>query len=224
MIEVIPSLPAPTFAELEAKIGKVRGLVPAFQIDLCDGKFVPSVSWPMHPEDRPAFERIVSGEAALPYWQDFDFEIDIMAHHAEKLLPDWIQAGIVRALIHIETEHDFAACVAVAEGKIELGVALGIGTPVERIDGYIEHITVVQLMGIATIGRQGQPFDPRVLDSIREVKKRYPDVTIEVDGAVNLRTAPDLVAAGATRLAPGSYVLSADDPKAAVKALKNLSS
>ena len=48
----------------------------------------------------------------------------------------------------------------ITKGKIELGIALSIGTPIERIDDYIEHITAVQLMGIATIGSQGQPFDP----------------------------------------------------------------
>ena len=222
MIEVIPSLPAPTFEELKTKIEKVRGLVSTFQIDICDGTFVNATSWPMHPGDKAQFERIAKGEEALPCWQDMDFELDIMAHHAEKLIPDWIRAGIVRALVHIETEHDFAACRAAAEGKIELGIALSIGTPVERIDEYIDSITVVQLMGIATIGKQGQPFDPRVLDSVRKVKERYPDVIIEVDGAVNLETAPRLIAAGVTRLAPGSYVLSAEDPKAAIKALTSL--
>ena len=114
-----------------------------------------STSWPMHSGDKAQFERIVDGAEALPGWQDMDFELDIMAHHAELLIPDWIKAGIVRALIHIETEHDFAACRVAAEGKIELGVALSIDTPIERIDEYIEYITVVQLMGIATIGKQG---------------------------------------------------------------------
>jgi ribulose-phosphate 3-epimerase len=220
MIEVVPSLPSPTFEELEKKIGSVRGLVTGFQIDVCDGKFVQSTSWPMHPEDRPQFERIVRGEEQLPFKDDFDFEVHFMAHRPEMMIPDWIRAGVVRALIHVEAEHDFAACHAAAEGKIELGISLLIGTPLERIDEYIEHITVVQLMGIAHIGVQGQPFDPRVLDSIREVKRRYPDMTVEIDGAVNIQSAPQLVAAGATRLAPGSYVLSSADPKAAIEALK----
>lgn len=222
MIEIIPSLPARSYEDFAAALGRVRGAVSGFQIDLCDGEFVPSVSWPMHPGDRSRFERIVSGEEALPFWEDFDFEIDVMAHGIETFLEEWIDAGIARALIHVETRHDFEACRRIAEGKIELGVALGIGTPVERIDAYIDSITVIQFMGIASIGSQGQPFDPRVLDSIREAKSRYPGVTIEVDGSVNLDTAPALIEAGATRLAPGSYVIRAEDPKAAVAALESL--
>jgi len=224
MIEVIPSLPALSFAELKTKIGMVRGAVSVFQVDVCDGMFVTSRSWPMNPGDRAGFERIVAGRERMPYAAELSFEADLMMHEPEALLPDLIRAGFVRALVHIEAKHDFSACLSSAGERLELGIALSIGTPLERIDAYIEHIAVVQLMGIAKIGVQGQPFDARVLDSIRAVKKRYPNVTIEVDGAVNLETAPQLIAAGATRLAPGSYVFRAEDPHAAVAALASIAS
>lgn len=219
MIEIIPSLPARTFEELKVKVGAVLGLVSTFQIDVADGVFVPNRSWPMHPEDKAHFTRMVAGEESLPYKDEMDFEVHFMAHEPEKLLPDWMKLGVVRALFHIEARHDFSALQSIADGAIELGVVLKIDTPISRIDAYIEHISVVQLMGIAEIGVQGQPFDPRVIDRVREVKARYPDVTIEVDGSVNRDTAPLLIAAGATRLAPGSYVLNAEDPKTAVTAL-----
>lgn len=222
MIEVIPSLPASSFAELERKLAMVRGLVSTFQIDVCDGMFVDAVSWPLHEADKEKFQKIVVGDEALPFWGDFDFEVDLMVDHPERLLPDLISAGISRALIHIESNHDFSLCRTIAEGTIELGVALSIGTPISEIDEYIEHITCVQLMGIEHIGRQGQPFDPRVLDAIAAVKERYPDVIIEVDGAVNKNTASRLVAAGAQRLAPGSFVFQSENPKEAVSYLKSL--
>jgi len=222
MIEVIPSMPVQSFTELQTKLGIVRGLVKTAQIDICDGMFVTNRTWPMNPSDDAQFQRIVKGDEGLPYWEDFNFEVDLMLHNAEKVLKDWIHVGIVRALIHIETKHDFSACRALASDKIELGAAISLGTPIERLDEYIPYVDVVQIMGIAKIGIQGQPFDSRVIDAIKEVKKRYPDVTIEVDGAVNADTAPQMVEAGATRLAPGSYVLRSENPKEAVKALESL--
>lgn len=218
-VEIIPSLPAHTFDEFREKIGKVKGLVDTFQIDVCDGKFVPSVSWPMHPEDREQFERIVQGSEMLPYKGEIEFEVHFMAHNPELLLNDWMNAGVKRALFHVEAEHDFTELKKVA-GSLELGISLLIGTPLSIIDEYVEDISVVQLMGIATIGVQGQPFDSRVLNSIREVKSRYPDLVIEVDGAVNADSAQSLIDAGATRLAPGSYVLNSADPKSAIHTLK----
>lgn len=224
MIEVVPSLPAQTFQELKTKIGIVRGLVSTFQIDIADGMFVPNRSWPMNPGDKAQFQRMVKGDEALPYKDELEFEVHFMAHNPEKLLPDWMKLGVVRALFHVEARHDFSTLRSVAGDSVELGVSLNIGTPISRIDEYIEHIGVVQLMGIAKIGVQGQPFDERVLDSIREVKERYGDVIIEVDGSVNLKTAPQLVEAGARRLAPGSYVFNAEHPKEAIDALTALSS
>ncbi len=214
-------MPALSFAELKAKIEMVTGAVDTFQVDMCDGKFVTNRSWPLNPGDHEGFERIVRGQEKMPGANEMVFEADLMMHEPEKILPDLAKAGFVRALIHIEAKHDFAACLRAAN-EMELGIALSIGTLLSRIDDYAAHIGVVQLMGIAKIGVQGQPFDPRVLDSIRAVKAKYPGVTIEVDGAVNGETAPQLVAAGATRLAPGSYVFRAADPKEAVKALASL--
>lgn len=222
MVEVIPSLPANTFQELSMKVGKVHAAIDTFQIDVADGLFVTNRSWPMNPGDKEQFQRIVKGQEQLPFADKVSYVVHFMAHNPEKLLPDWVRAGIVRALFHPEAKHDFSALTEVAnKAGIELGVSLKVGTPIDRIEPYIKHISVVQLMGIKNIGVQGQPFAEEVLDAIREVKEHYPSVTIAVDGSVNAETAPRLVAAGATRLAPGSYVLGADDPEAAIHKLKN---
>lgn len=223
MIEIIPSLPANTFQELQTKVGKVAGLVSTFQIDIADGLFVTSRSWPMNPGDKEQFQRLVKGEEKLPFSDEISYEVHFMAHNPEKLLPDWLKVGIVRAFFHVEAKHDFGELTALAKrGEVELGISLKVGTDISRIEPYLSNISVVQLMGIEHIGVQGQPFDERVIDMIKSVRERYPSVTIQIDGSVNAETAPALTAAGAEKLAPGSYVLSSDDPKAAVESLKNV--
>lgn len=219
-IEIIPSLPALSFQELSQKLERVRGLVSTFQIDVADGLFVTNRSWPMNRTDRAQFERLVTKKERLPHADAFSFEVHFMAHHPEHLLAEWVKVGIVRALFHVESQHDFGALVRQAETSgIELGVAIKLGTPIERLDTYLSELSVVQVMGIDPIGVQGQPFDPRALDVIRALKERFPDVTIAVDGAVNAETAPLLVSAGATRLAPGSFVLNSNNPKEAIALL-----
>lgn len=223
MTEIIPSLPALSYHELSQKLAIVRGLVSTFQIDVADGMFVPSRSWPMNPGDDVQFERLVRGQDRLPFADEFEFEVHFMAHSPEKLLPEWARVGIVRALFHIEARHDFPLLRTIAEREgIELGVALKIETPLERIEPYIAHLSCIQLMGIASIGIQGQPFDQRVIEKLQEARKRFPNVTLEVDGAVNDETAPLLVSAGATRLAPGSYVFRAENPDVAIQNLQSL--
>lgn len=219
-VEIIPSLPALSFLELSQKLERVRGLVSTFQIDVADGLFVTNRSWPMNRTDRAQFERLLTKKERLPYADEFSFEVHFMAHHPEHLLTEWVKIGIVRALFHIESQHDFGALVRQAETSgIELGAAIKLGTPIERLDAYIAELSVVQVMGIDPIGVQGQPFDPRALDVIGALRERFPDVTIAVDGAVHAESAPLVVSAGATRLAPGSFVLNSDNPTEALASL-----
>ena len=124
MIEVIPSLPALSFQELRTKIAMVKDHVSTFQIDVGDGIFVTSRSWPMNAGDKTQFQRIVKGQEKFPYHDELDFEVHFMAHNPEKLLPDWIKIGIVRALFHVEARHDFSELVALSKDTIELGITL----------------------------------------------------------------------------------------------------
>ena len=77
-------------------------------------------------------------------------------------------------------------------------------------------------MGIAKIGYQGQPFDSRVVAKIEDLRERYPDVTISVDGGVNFESAPKLIAAGVTRLVSGSTILNSKNIEETIYQLKSL--
>ena len=74
-------------------------------------------------------------------------------------------------------------------------------------------------MGIGRVGRQGEPFEPHSLALIERLRKRYPDLTIQVDGGVTMETARSLVQAGANRLVVGHAIFTADNPEEAYNAL-----
>lgn len=77
-------------------------------------------------------------------------------------------------------------------------------------------------MGIATIGRQGEPFDERVIEKIKSIRAKYPDMVISIDGGVSFDTAPELIEAGATRLVAGSAIFENPNPHGAIQELKSL--
>ena len=77
-------------------------------------------------------------------------------------------------------------------------------------------------MGIEKIGFQGEPFDERVLDQIKALRKQFPEVTISVDGAVDFDTAPELIEAGANRLVAGSAIFNGPDISGAINEFQNL--
>jgi ribulose-phosphate 3-epimerase len=222
MTDIIPAVLPTSYDDLVERLGSVKGATTNVQIDICDGAFVPSRTWPLNPSDRAHFAEIVKGDEGLPYWEDFNFEVDLMVHNPEKFLSTWIAAGVTRAVIHQRSHHDWAAIHDAAGETLELGLGIDLSVDIEKIHTYITHVQYLQIMGIAQLGVQGEPLDERVYDLIKKVRAEFPDVTIQIDGGVSLDTAPDLLDAGADRLVVGSKVMFADNPKQALKEFQSL--
>src|SRR5204862_43175 len=69
-------------------------------------------------------------------------------------------------------------------------------------------------------GWGGQAFIPRSLDKLRRLRALAgPELAIEADGGVDVRTAADVTAAGATHLVAGSAIFGAADPAGAYRAI-----
>ena len=224
MIEVIPAILPKSRRDLESHLAFVKGVARVVQIDVCDGKFVPTVTWPYHKGDDD-FEAILKEDQGMPYWDAFDFEIDLMTVFPEVRVEEWIQAGAIRVLIHAESTQDPKSLLEKIkkEGRIEAGIAVSIDYPNENLYPWIEDdlVKVVQCMGIDTIGVQGNPFDPKVLEKIEDIRSRYPSVIISVDGGVDFDSAPELVRAGVNRLVTGHTIFNSENPKAVIDQLAN---
>lgn len=219
--EIIPAILPRDFAEIEEKIGLIRGLAKTVQIDVCDGQFTPEASWPYRKHD-DSFDRLIHEQEGFPGWEDEDFEIDLMANRPEELVDDWVSAGATHIIIHAEATGDIRKAIGMLEGRVEIGLALNEETSLNVIDLYREHIQFIQLMGIDRIGYQHQPFDEKVLGRIKEARIEYPGLPISVDGGVSLETASSLIAAGADRLVVGSAIFGSGNPVDAIENLKRL--
>jgi ribulose-phosphate 3-epimerase len=234
MIEIIPAIMPSSFVDLHAKAERVIGLAPLAQIDVMDGKFVKSRSWPYADSGTASDEHFLlmkSQQELLPFFDELDYELDLMIDEPEKHIFEWLPLGASRIIFHIESiknkEMFFAheiwqdgARDIGGEKVIEIGLAINPDTPIEEILPYLAKIDLVQCMGIAKIGYQGEPFDERVLEMINKIRTLSPNLPIAVDGGVNLETAPLLKAAGATRLVSGSAVFGAEDMGEAISALE----
>lgn len=228
MVEIIPAVLEKTYADVVRRLDQVVGSVKTVQIDVCDGIFVPSVTWPYTDPMRAdqanhydaAFQEIVdgAGEVNMPHWEEFDFELDLMIDDAKRHLPDLLTIGPSRVLFHAEAmkdlEGDMHELAKMMPPMVEVGIAINADTNPEILFPLIDDkiVTSVQCMGIAKIGYQGQPFDERVLTNLETLRAKYPNLPLGVDGSVTLETAPKLVKAGATRLASGSGIFAVEDP------------
>ena len=79
-----------------------------------------------------------------------------------------------------------------------------------------------QMVLVMTVepGFGGQKFMADMMPKVQEIRKRYPDLNIEVDGGLGVGTIGTAAEAGANVIVAGSAVFGAKDPKEVVSVLR----
>ena len=152
MIEIIPAIMPKTIGDISEKVSLVNGLTRFVQIDVMDGIFVPNKSWPY--SDFSEFEELIKEDSGLPYWQDVEYEFDLMIENPLDILDGLISLGAGRIVFHIEggkVDEIIEAIEKAKEVGVEVGVSLKNDTPLEDLSQFVDKIDFVQLMGISDI-------------------------------------------------------------------------
>ena len=103
-VEIIPALMPKSFTELRELTERFVGLVNIVQLDVMDGIFVPEKSWP-YSENKNDIADLVADYETIPFWEDIDFEVDLMIVNPEQEIRNWISFGASRIIVHIESAH-----------------------------------------------------------------------------------------------------------------------
>eukprot|EP00611_Tribonema_gayanum_P005307 TRINITY_DN1453_c0_g1_i3.p1 TRINITY_DN1453_c0_g1~~TRINITY_DN1453_c0_g1_i3.p1 ORF type:complete len:168 (-),score=76.56 TRINITY_DN1453_c0_g1_i3:198-701(-) len=123
---------------------------------------------------------------------------------------DMADAGVDRLTFHIEATEDPAALIRRVKGRgMKVGIALKPKTPADCVFPYCEDLDLVLVMTVEP-GFGGQSFMADQMAKVRELRKRYPRLSIEVDGGLNAETIDAAAAAGANLIVAGSYVFKGD--------------
>lgn len=232
MIEIIPAILPEDLDDIESKMKRVVGAVPFVQIDVCDGDYVPSKTWPYGRGQWEEFESVVREDTAIPEWDNINFEVDLMVSAPDRDAFSWIKAGASRIIFHVGSHPEIRQLLEQIRRQygrpeessisVELGVAIDLDTSLQAIEEFLPYIDVVQQMGIAKVGYQYQNFDERAVARVAEIRKKYPELIISVDGGVNPNSARKLIEAGANRLISGSFVFESGDVKEAIEELRGV--
>ena len=211
---VIPAVLPSSRKELEEKLALFASIpaVSRVQIDVVDGRFAAPASWPYNSPSTKS--DLVLGEM-LPHLDHIEYEIDLMCVDAEVAVEAWLTLGATRLTLHAESVIDLPRLIAFVRDRygdfISLGLALSVASELALIEQCLEGIAYVQFMGIARIGKQGQPFDRRVFEKIKVFHAKHPQIVLQVDGGVSLENAHRLLALGISNLVVGSALLKAHD-------------
>lgn len=210
---IAPSILAADFLHLSKDVDIVNEHADIFHLDIMDGTFVPNISFGF-----PVVEAIAK-EARKP------MDVHLMIVHPEKYVERFAKAGASMISFHYEAalEESDTVIDLIHSFNVKAGIVINPDCPVEKIFPYLGKVDYVLLMSVFA-GFGGQKFIETTYDRVKAVKKELKRIgskaLIEVDGGVSPQNAGKLGKAGVDILVAGSAVFRAEDPAAAVAALR----
>ena len=207
---IAPSLLAADFGRLKEEIQRVEEAgADWLHVDIMDGHFVPNLT--MGPFIVEAIKRV----SRIP------LDCHLMIEHPEKYAEAFVKAGADWICVHPEASGDAHKALEIAR-KAGARPALAINPPtsVESIDSYRDKIEMLLIMTIFP-GFGGQKLMPECLPKYKQARALFgPDLLLEIDGGVTVDNVKVVRQAGAEVIVAGTAVFGAEDPAAAVQALK----
>jgi len=212
-VKLAPSILAADFARLGQQVTEVeRAGADRIHVDVMDGHFVPNLSM------GPAIVQSIRRVTQLP------LEIHLMISDPDFFLDEFAAAGSDSFLVHWEGNHNLHRTVQRIKslGK-RAGVAINPATGSGVLEEIVRDLDQVLVMTVDP-GFGHQQFVRTTLPKIGQVRELIerlkPGCAVEVDGGIDVTTAPLVVRACATVLVAGSAIFG--DPDGAGVAMERL--
>lgn len=235
MIKLAPSVLASDFSrlgEVAASIGNNH--CDLVHLDVMDGHFVPNITMgPM----------II--KAMRPYTECF-FDVHLMISEPEKYIPAYAEAGADGITFHYEAVRD-QILAQYAQGQElsaqslqsrvdekmkklvsqihDLGkkaaIAINPNTPVNCVENLLGDIDMLLIMTVFP-GFGGQKFMPETMDKVKEVRRRFPQLDIQLDGGISPSNMEMVTQCGANVLVMGTAYFNSEDPVGLVEKVHSL--
>lgn len=203
--QIIPSIIARNQSELDSRLSKVINQSDIIQLDIMDGKFVKNKS--------------LLFNFLLPKNKTYEAHLMMKDPHS------WIKKNYAKVdtiIVHLESHHFEDNLALIKKLRKKIGIALNTKTFLSKLFFInMKEIDSLLLMSVQP-GKYGASFVPHVVEKVRQARKLYPALAIEVDGGINTTTIPLMKKAGANKFVVGSFIQKSRDVEKDFQNLKNL--
>lgn len=202
---------AKAFLELEA------AKTDYIHIDVMDGKFVEKNTYQKMSENTSYIRRI----------SNIPLDVHLMVENIKEAIDNFLAVEPNIITFHLEAcknkEEVYQIIHYIKENNCKVGISVKPNTRIEEIYEFLPYIHMCLIMTVEP-GKGGQTFLTDMLKKIETLKKQVEEqnleLDIEVDGGINLRTAPEVKKAGANILVVGTAIVMANDFKVIIDELK----
>ncbi|NBR95021.1 MAG: ribulose-phosphate 3-epimerase [Proteobacteria bacterium] len=204
MIKIAPSLLSADFSQLGNEIKLLeQAKADYLHLDVMDGSFVPNLTFGN--EVIKSLRKITN----LP------FDAHLMINNPQNHISAFVDAGCDIITIHAEScLHIDRTLALIKSYHKKAGLSLVPSTPENMVQYLLDKLDLILVMTVNP-GFGGQKFLASQLQKISNlqqlIKNSGKNIELQVDGGINLATAPLVARAGADVLVAGSYVFSSDN-------------
>ncbi|EIM92743.1 ribulose-phosphate 3-epimerase [Stereum hirsutum FP-91666 SS1] len=209
---ISPSVLASDFGQLSAECKRmIKGGAEWLHMDVMDGHFVPNITM-----GAPILTCVSKGVPGI------FMDCHMMVAQPEKWVNDIADAGGALYCFHIEATNDPIALIHfIHERKMKAGVAISPDTPSSGITDEVGELADMLLVMTVYPGRGGQKFLDRCVPKVSELRTRFPEKDIEVDGGVGPKTIDVCADAGSNVIVAGTAIFGAAEPEKVISLLKS---
>jgi len=212
-MKIAASILAADFSRLAEQIALAeQGGTDWIHCDVMDGHFVPNITM------GPLIVAAARKSTSVPV------DVHLMIEKPERFISAFRDAGADSITVHVEAcQHLHRVVQQILETGAHAGVALNPATTLTTVEEILPEIDMLLIMTVNP-GFGGQKFIEASINKIKKARQMIlatgKSIALEVDGGIDVETAPRVVAAGAEILVAGNSIFGQPDIAEACRALK----
>jgi len=191
-MKIVPAILADNIEDFFARLRQAESFVDYVQIDLMDGIFVPTRSFP--------------GEMINDINSPLSFELHLMVRNPAAFMSRIDNPHVKKVLFHIESDVEHLNFISQIRQKgISPGIAIKPATEIKEFREVGERVDTLLFLTVDP-GWYGSSFKPDVLRKIEEARQVFKDKIIAVDGGISLDNLKLFVNLGVDYVCVGSKI------------------